>query len=367
MVQPAHTLIHLVSSALWGGREQYALDLCRAYADKGWRVTAITRDCAAVDMPFRRQNIKVRHLPLGGYAGITTIIGLAHRLRRCASGTVVHVHAFRDVFIALSARKLSMRPDIKVVFTGHRVRPCRDTALRRRMLRNLHAIIFPSALARDTFLSTWTPGEMPLPESRIHLLHNSIYLPQMPDTAPPQNGPIMASYYGRIVQGKGLETFITALTDCRGLRTRACISGPGDPDYIDSLKRLAKRIGVMDMIDWRGNSMSMEQILTQTHIGVFPSLLPESFGLANAACMAWGRPQISTFNGAQSEYLTHDKDALLIPPSDRDALAAALRTLATNANLRQRLGAEARRQYESQLAWPLFEQSLTRIYTSPTT
>lgn len=332
--------------------------------ERGWNVSALTRDASAVDAPFRRCGIKVRHLPLGNYAGLSTIVRLCHLFRQGDTAPVVHVHAFRDVFLALAARRLSRRRDVKVVFTCHRVRPCRDTALRRRMLRNLHALIFPSALARDTFLSTWSPVELPLPANRVYMLHNSVYLPQEPQLTPPQSGPIVASYYGRIVQGKGLETFISALADCRGLRTRACIAGPGDPDYIDTLKRLAERLKVMDMIDWCGNSIGMEQVMERTHIGVFPSLIPESFGLANAACMAWGRPQVSTFNGAQCEYLTHGSEALLVPPSDREALARALSTLASDAELRSRMGKAARARYEQTLAWPRYENALAAIYGS---
>ncbi|MCM1319798.1 MAG: glycosyltransferase family 4 protein [Muribaculaceae bacterium] len=357
-------LIQLISSALWGGREQYALDLARAYAARGWNVMAVTRDCAAVDTPFTRNGIKVRHLPLGRYAGPTTILRLAHFLKRAKTPPVVHVHAFRDVFLALAARRLSGRKEIKVVFTCHRVNPCHNTSLRRRMLRNIHALIFPSVLCHDTFLSTWGPMELPLAADRIHIIPNSVYFPEPPQITPPQTGPLVAGYYGRIVQGKGLEIFISALTDCRGLRTRACIAGPGDPDYIDALKRLAARMGVMDMIDWRGNSLGMEQILERTHIGVFPSLMPESFGLANAACMAYGRPQISTFNGAQTEYMTNGREAILIPPADRNALAESLRLLATDADLRTRMGHEARQRFDSQLAWPRFEQAITDIYTS---
>lgn len=358
----SNRLIELVSSPLWGGREQYALDLARGLSARGWNVLAVTRDCAAVDEPFRGEGIRVRHLPLGRYAGPTTILRLAHMFRQSKTPPVVHVHAFRDVFLALAAWRLSRRRGVKVVYTCHRVKPCKNTRLRRRMLRNLHALIFPSELARHTFLSTWSPVELPLSAERIHVLQNSVYMPEPVSLTPPQSGPIVASYYGRIVQGKGLETFISALTQCRGIRTRACIAGPGDPDYIDSLKRLAVRLGVMDMIDWRGNSLSMKQILERTHIGVFPSLMPESFGLANAACMACGRPQISSYNGAQPEYLTDGVDSILVAPSDVKALGEALRTLATDAELRQKMGAAAHARFEKTLSWPRYESEMIRIY-----
>lgn len=173
-------LIHLLSSTLWGGREQYALDICRGFLQSGCNVSVCTADATAVDTPFRQAGIRVRHLPLGRYAGPSTILRLSALLRRGGKEpVVVHVHTMRDAFVALAARRLSRRSHlIKVVLTYHRVRPCRNNALRRRVLRNLHALIFPSALSRDTFLSTWSPLELPLSSERIHLLHNSVYSPQ---------------------------------------------------------------------------------------------------------------------------------------------------------------------------------------------
>lgn len=359
-------LIHMLSSTLWGGREQYALDICRSYSQRGWNVTVFTGDATAIDTPFKQAGIKVRHLPLGRYAGLSTILRLGSLLRQSAKEpTVVHVHTMRDAFLALAARRLSRRKrHIKVVLTYHRVRPCRNNALRRRILRNLHALIFPSALCKGTFLSPWNPMELPLPADRVHTIHNSIYTTEDAHPGPPATGPLVAFYYGRIVQGKGLETFISALPALRGLRTRACIAGQGDPDYIDALKRLADRLGVMDMIDWAGKTLTMAQVLDSGHIGVFPSLLPESFGLSNAACMAWGRPQVCTLNGAQTEYLTHGQEALLITPSDGEGLANALLRLIKDSGLRARMGAAARKRYDTRLAWPRFETRLTGIYTS---
>jgi glycosyltransferase involved in cell wall biosynthesis len=45
------------------------------------------------------------------------------------------------------------------------------------------------------------------------------------------------------------------------------------------------------------------------------------------------------------EILTHERDALLVPPADAAALAAALRRLAGDRELRHRLGSAARARF----------------------
>ena len=318
-------LIHLLSSTFWGGREQYALDITRSFASRGWNVMVLSRDASAVDTPFRQAGLKVRHTPLGSYMIPSSAIRLAHILRRTPVPPAVHAHNIRDAFIALCARKLSMRPQVRVILTHHRVRPGKDTPLRRRILRNLTALVFPSALTRDTFLSTWNPTNLPLPEERIHLLPNSYYTDR--EITPPPSGPVVAAYYGLLVRGKGIETLISAM-----------------------------------LIDWNIGSLNLDSTMQMAHIGVFPSIMPEAFGLAAAACMAWGRPQICTYNGAQPEYITPGVEGLTIAPADVNALSAKLLRLATDADLRRRMGEAARSSFDKHLSWPRFAEALTDIY-----
>lgn len=358
----APRLIHIISSTSWGEREQYALDICRGFADAGWDVTAYTRDAGAVDNPLRQAGIRVRHLSLSGYSDVSTILRLAHAFRRKGSATtVVHAHTIHDAFVALAARKLVRRKQVRVVLTCHSVKPCRNTPLRRRTLRNLHALIFPSALTRDLFLSPWSPVEPPLATERVHVLHTGVYLPLEPEREEAA-GPTVAAYFGRLVPGKGLETFIRALPSLRGRRLRACIAGSGDPDYLDSLKHLAFRLEVMDMIDWSGRSLPREQVARRAHIGVFPSLEPEAFGPSCALFMAYGRPVVCTHSGAQSEYVTNGREGLLVPPADPQALSEALLSLAADADRRRAMGAAAAARYEADLAWPRLAGTLRHIY-----
>ena len=71
---------------------------------------------------------------------------------------------------------------------------------------------------------------------------------------------------------------------------------------------------------------------------VFPSH-NEGWGLVVLEAMAAGLPVVATDIPVFREYLTPDRDALLVPPGDAAALAAAMRRLAGDAGLRARLAA----------------------------
>ena len=359
-------LIHILSSSFWGGREEYALDICRGFSEMGWRVSVFTRDMAAIDTPFRAHGVRVRHLPLRGYADLATEVSLSHHLRHTDALTVVHAHKYRDAFLALLARKLSRRRDVRVVLTCHRVRPGRDTWLARRICRNLHALVFVSRLARDTFMSAWPDGLSPVPADRVHTLHSSIYMPGQGYAPLPQTGPKIAMFYGRVVPGKGVETFVSALEALRGMRARARIVGPGDPDYIDMMKRLADRLGVMDMIDWRNGPVDIHPLMDTCHFGVVPSHVREAFSLPTAMFMAHGRGVVCTDNGAQREYMAEGAEALFVPPGDVDAMKQALRHMAGDGDVLQRMGTASRLRYENCLGWPRFAAALAEIYRNGT-
>lgn len=355
-------LIHLISSNHWGGARQYALDLCSHFLGEGWRVTALTRDAKAVDDRFRAAGAELRHAPLRGFFDPASAMILASMLREIPVGEgIVHVHRYRDAFTALLAKRIAKRPDIRVVSTRHSVRRGRDSRLFRRIYRNIDVHIFVSHLAYDAFRSTWSPDPAPIPEGRVHIIHNSLNLPPAPPTAEPSKGPVTAMYHGPLVEGKGLETIIDALVSLRDLKLRMKICGKGSPDFLDKLRSRAMARGVMEMIDWNTSATEVESVIAECHFGVQPSLQREAFGLENLRYMRCGRAQVCCANGAQREFLVDGETALFVPPADAHALAEAMRRLASDAALRRRLGENARREFDSRLSWDRFTRRMRSV------
>lgn len=357
------TLIHIVSSNRWSGAERYALDICRHYMDKGWNVMALTRDARAVDSMFRREGIPLEHAPLHGLFDPPSAMALSAILKRIPEGEgVIHVHHYSDAFTALLARKMAGRKDIRVVSTRHRVRKGLDNWLLRRIYRNLDAQIFVSQLAYSRFIATWNGRSLPFPEERVHILANSLNMGAATTTPEPERGPVTAMFHGPLKRGKGLENLIDALPMLRDIKLRLRIVGTGSPDYVDVLRRRAQARKVMEMIDWYKHTDTPMELIASSHFGVLPSVTEEAFGLANIEYMACGRPQVATSSGAQKEYLTDGREALIVPPSDTTALADAIRHLATSPDLRQRMGAAAARRFNSTLCWSRFIARLDKIY-----
>ncbi|MFG6427279.1 glycosyltransferase family 4 protein [Lepagella muris] len=360
------TLIHILSANRWGGVERYSLDICRHFIRCGWKVYAVTRDAKAVDSFFEKEGVALLHTPIGNMFNFHPVRLIANTLKKCEKDSVViHAHGFRNAFTALLARKIAGRKDVKVVATRHKVKKGIDSWLFRRIYRNLDAIICVSQLAADRFLSTWHDKPLPFPKEKVTVLHNSLL--SAPDTLPvkTEKGPICAMFHGPLIPGKGLETLIDAVAILKGSRLRLKIVGSGTPDYVDKLRRRAITRGVMDMIDWYKQTPEPMELIAKSDFGVLPSHTEEAFGLANIEYMACGRPQVCSSNGAQPEYITDGREGFLTTPGSALQLANAMRKLATDPELRQRMGERAFNTFRTNLAWRAFIQKLEEIYRNP--
>ena len=83
---------------------------------------------------------------------------------------------------------------------------------------------------------------------------------------------------------------------------------------------------------------AVPKLLSTVHVVIDPSLF-QGFGLVGLEGMASGAACILTDSGGASEYAVHGVNALVVPPRDSEALAAAIRRLLDDPALRDRLAA----------------------------
>jgi glycosyltransferase involved in cell wall biosynthesis len=89
-----------------------------------------------------------------------------------------------------------------------------------------------------------------------------------------------------------------------------------------------------------GRREDISRVLAAADIFVLPSLA-EGQPRALLEAMASGLPCIAARGAGLSEIITHDKDGLLVPPRDSEALAKAINVILTDKSLANRLGRAA--------------------------
>ncbi len=145
-------------------------------------------------------------------------------------------------------------------------------------------------------------------------------------------------YVGRLDPRKGVDLAIEALGRLPPEASLAVVGG-WDPVEEGRLRALAARLGVADRVNFLGHR-SREDVLAAYDAAdavLFPVRWEEPWGLVPLEAMARGRPVIATGRGGSGEYLRHEQNCLLFDPDAPGALAVAVRRLAGDAELRDRL------------------------------
>jgi len=100
----------------------------------------------------------------------------------------------------------------------------------------------------------------------------------------------------------------------------------------------------------------------EAQVAVVPSLY-EGFSLPAVEAMACGVPVVATTGGALPEVVgTDGETALLVPPDDPGALAAAIGRLLDNPTLRSDLGAAGRRRVLERFTWGVTAEGTAECY-----
>lgn len=368
-------IIHLISNKVWGGGEQYALDLCQSLKGDGHDVSIVSRRSRVVENILEDSGVEHTFMPLRGLLDIISPL----RLSKMLSGDlriIVHVHNFKDAVVATRARALSGNKQVKIVMTRHLVKPGKNTGSYRNLFSELDKIIFVSELAKNRFLSS----DPPIDRDKIHVVLNGIKDPRSEDAKRasskrvgirPEVKPeakreleVRLMYHGRLSPEKGVEYLTQAMEKLKGENITLIVAGEGKGEYVMPILRRCKSMGISPAITWTGFVENVHPLIETTDIGIFPSVCEESFGLALVEYMAHGKPVITTATGAQKEIVTDGAEGVFVAEKDSMALANAIRMLAKDKDKRKQMSEKARKTYEERFAYPVFYSKILGIYNS---
>lgn len=148
-------------------------------------------------------------------------------------------------------------------------------------------------------------------------------------TRPVARPPERMLYAGRIHPTKGLDVAVRALAQAGAQLSLTVAGAVDDPDYAESVRELAERLGVAPRLTWLGEVPRAEvaRLLGDHDVLVYPSIGPEGYSLGLIEGFAAGMLIVTSAPGGPQEYLHHERNALLFDPGDATALAEALRRL----------------------------------------
>ena len=361
-------IYQIVSDKQWGGPEQYAFDLTahiRELHNNDFYMEIVTQQRPKIIKHFRRLEIPISTLPLKSLSDLDSPIRLARQIKR--GRNILHVHNFKDAASAVLANKISENPNNRVVLTSHSVERPKTGFLYRRILSEIHHIIFVSQVQYDEFIN----HAKRFPRERASVIHDSIRpietgTPAI-DIRKTYNIPDEAAlimFHGRVCKEKGVDVLLRAVAQLDKQAFHLVIVGDGSPRFMKRMKQFVEVNQLHNNVSFLGFQSELHKLIAQADFGVLPATWREPFGISNLEYMMHGKAHIATTSGGQVEYLRHGENALLVTPGDFSELADAMQTLIDDTQLRHSLGATALTHFNANLSYPHFFEKITNLYTS---
>ncbi len=198
-------------------------------------------------------------------------------------------------------------------------------------------------------------GRQKVPVSKIEVIHNA--LPGSfgrggdfdRNTARERYGlpPAAAgiAFVGSLIERKGLPVLLRALSLMDWMDWRLLVAGDGEER--GRYQRLALDLGIGDRTRFLGNlpEAEVEAVLRAADVLALPSFV-EAMPYVILEAMACGLPVVASNIYGINEMAVDGETGCLVPPGDAGRLCAGLRDLLTDAQLRRRLGENARNRFE---------------------
>lgn len=350
----AQSIFFYTDSRVLGGAENAMFMLLASLDRVEWEPTLLLEDAPGVEPLAERAaglGVPVRRIPAMplGLGGARRVPGLVRLLRR-ERPEVFHAHMSSPVACkwGLAAAVLARVPAVLGTVQVGAYDPDRSS---RWQLRALVSRV-DRFLAVSREIAAELVEELGWPVEKVEVVYNAVDVERTAVPAPPglraqlggsETRPLVLTP-ARLNAQKGHDALLEAIAEVPD----ALFLLAGDGPERGRLEALATELGVADRVRFLGRREDVPQLLAACDVFALPSLY-EGSSLAVLEAMAAGIAIVSSAIGGTEELIEDGRSGLLVPPGDAPALAAALRRLLGEAQLREDFAARARERVDAGL------------------
>ncbi len=337
-------------SRSWGGLEIQALDISQELLKRNHAVWLACCSGSRLEREAQENRIPVLTLAVKGYVHPGVVWHLARFIRR-HDVAIIHCQLSKDIALAVPAARLSgRRPP---VFLSKRVGSYigKRDPLHRYTYSGIHRILAISSVIHANVLAT-----TPIAPNRVVTLHDAIdterFSPGRADGRSVREEfgipgeTTLIGFAGRFSPGKGHEEFLEAAAALSAERSGLAFlivgeASYGEENYAEKIRRMSEELGLGRLLRFAGFRRDMPDVMAAFDIFAFPSHA-ESFGLVLIEAMAMERPVVSTNCDGVLDIMVDGETGLYVRPKRPGELAASLRRLVDDPELRRKMGKAGR-------------------------
>ena len=381
-----------------GGAETSLRELLAAVraAEPSWELWLVLGEDGPLAETARAQGVRVLLLPFP--AALARLGDAGNGQLRVVFSMMAAIWAIAKYTRQLAVQMKALRPDIvhtnglKMHFLGAAARPksvpvlwhIHDYVSTRPVMRyclrfcrkRCHLAIVNSHSTKQDFESVF-------PGVKVVTVYNAVDtqrfapggtnadLDRLSGMPPAAIGTLRVGLIATFARWKGHKIFLQALAALRGnVKVRGyIIGGPvyrtnGSQWSWNELQEEADQLGLSRDVGFTGFVEDTASVIRSLDILVHASSLPEPFGMVIIEGMACGKPVIVSKDGGASELFTDGENALSHTRGSVDELAERIAELASNPELRKRLGEAGRATAERVFDGSRLAQEITGVYRS---
>ena len=315
------------------GVERWMLNLARALHERGHAIGFAAQPKSALLRAAEEHGLSALPLPVTGF------FSTASRLRALLRQHAVQaccVYTFPEVRLAAFAR---LGLPVRLLMRRGTMGDIRDCWSERWSLRMSDATIVTGsqALKKDFCSVGWLAPE------RVAVLPHGLDAAAYANVQPVADLPpasVRVVYAGRLHAEKGTDVLLEAWRLVHQAEPEArllLVGATADERHA----ALLKKFGIVDVCAFAGYADDIKPWLAAGDLFVLPSP-QEGASYALLQAQAAGLPVVATRGGGNPELTRENETALLVPPNDAPALAAALLELIRQPGRRRQMSAAAR-------------------------
>lgn len=353
-------VMHLVDSLASGGAEHVAVMLANNLPKKRYRAYLCASRQAGALQGKIQPHVIFYDMRRRGRFDLLAILRLAQFIHR-ENIHILHAHT-TSLFLGAVLRLLL--PSLRLVWHDHfgaQTMKTRPVWLYRPFARRVDTVF---CVTRE--LADWSVNSLGLLLKRVYYLPNFVEALPLPKTEinlPGEVGKRIVCV-ANIRSQKNHLTLLRALAQVIQTDSQAhllLVGAETDPELAKQARQVSRRLGLDVHISWLGPRSDIPDLLEQCDIGVLSSV-SEGFPVVLLEYGRAGLAVVATQVGECAEILEDGQAGVLTPPSDPEALAAALVQLLQSPVLRSQFGERLQARVKREYSTVIIVQRVCRTY-----
>jgi glycosyltransferase involved in cell wall biosynthesis len=356
------TICFINSQGYWGGGEKWHFDIISSMNSHQYRFIYISSHASPLSQKLADLNVDGYQISISNRSFLNPfkVMKLA-RIFRDEKVGVLLTNLSNDMKVASIAGKLAGVPNI--IYRRGTAIPVRNSILNRYFFRRVITRII--ANSQETKRSILENNSLLVPEDKIKMIYNGVILSSYHRDVKPlykaEEGEIVLGSAGRLSEEKGHLYLLDMMNHLKKDKLRYKLLIAGEGKMLHTLEKKVQKLDISDQVKFLGFVEDMPSFFRSIDIFVLSSQF-EGFGYVITEAMASRKPVVAFDIKSSAEIVEHGETGYITRSNDIDEMAARVKELAADRELRDKMGEKGRMRVKELFSFEKSQKEVVELF-----